>query len=295
MKAAASDRQTSSKPEWFAAWFDSAHYHRLYAYRDQAEAARFIDNLIARGHLSAGAAVLDLGCGSGRHSRYLNAKGFDVTGLDLSAESLKLAKSGEGPHLRFVRQDMRQAFGAGAFDHVVNLFTSFGYFDDEADNLSVVHNIATALKPDGTLVLDYLNLRYAETHLRPDEIVEHGEVMYHLSRWRDAGHIYKRIVVDDPKSATPLEFVERVAALAIEDFRFMFSVCGLEAIATYGDYGLAPFDETSSPRLILVARKVRDGLAARALPGQALADATDGLGRHAEIRGEHQLRHAKRD
>ena len=111
MNTAGSVRQAPSAPEWFASWFDSAHYHRLYAYRDQTEAVRLIDQLIARGHLAAGGAVLDLGCGSGRHSRYLASKGFDVTGLDLSAESLKQARLGEGPRLRFVRQDMREPFG----------------------------------------------------------------------------------------------------------------------------------------------------------------------------------------
>src|SRR5262245_33291338 len=132
MNAMTTVRRTDIAPEWFTTWFDSEHYHRLYANRTSGEAAHLIDRLIERRHLSCGGTVLDLGCGSGRHSRYLSEKGFDVTGLDLSAESLALARRYEGENLRFVRQDMRLPFRTGPFDHVLNLFTSFGYFDDPA-------------------------------------------------------------------------------------------------------------------------------------------------------------------
>ena len=154
MQTATTTTTAQREPEWFASWFDSAHYQTLYAHRSQAEAARFIDALIARKTLTAGAAVLDLGCGAGRHARYLAAQGFDVTGLDLSEESLRLARGGESATLRFVRQDMRQRFGDGQFDHVVNLFTSFGYFDDLGDHLTVIDNIASSLRPAGSVVID---------------------------------------------------------------------------------------------------------------------------------------------
>jgi SAM-dependent methyltransferase len=129
-------RQAPSQLDWFASWFDSKDYHRLYAHRDQAEATGFIDALIARRHLTHRASVLDLGCGTGRHSKYLASRGFDVTGLDLSAGSLRQARSSEHSHLRFARQDMRLPFGHGRFDHVPNLFTSFGYFEEPANNMA---------------------------------------------------------------------------------------------------------------------------------------------------------------
>ena len=85
------------KPEWFASWFDSEHYHRLYANRDQHEAGAFVDRLIERLDPAPGAAMLDLGCGSGRHSLSLAAHGFQVTGIDLSAASLTLGASASRP------------------------------------------------------------------------------------------------------------------------------------------------------------------------------------------------------
>jgi len=257
MKALAAIQEVRTEPEWFASWFDSPHYHRLYAHRDAGEAATFIDHLIERHRLSPGSRVLDLGCGSGRHSRYLASRGFDVTGLDLSAESLRQARLHEGPTIRFVRQDMRLPFRSCPFDHVVNLFTSFGYFEDPADHLSVVGNIAASLKPGGTLVLDYLNALQADTHLATDEMIEREGTVYRLSRWRDAEHIYKRIVIEDSHSAAPLEHVERVARFSLADFRFMFALYGLRVQETYGDYSLTPYDAAMSPRLILVAERTR--------------------------------------
>jgi SAM-dependent methyltransferase len=291
MNATTTTTRTQREPEWFAAWFDSEHYHKLYAHRSDAEAARFIDALVERQILNAGAAVLDLGCGAGRHARYLASRGFDVTELDLSEESLRHARAGESATLRFVRQDMRMPFGERRFDHVVNLFTSFGYFEDEADNLTVVQNIVDSLRPGGSVVVDYLNVRAAERHLTPAEETARDGVTYRISRWADWRHLFKRIVIRDGH-ATPVAFVERVAKLGLEDFRFMFALCGLAVEQIYGDYALAPFDPETSPRLILVGRK----RPAAGLPaGQIFPDAADGLGRQPEIRREHGLRDAERD
>jgi len=176
---------------------------------------------------------------------------------------------------------------------VLNLFTSFGYFEAVEDNLAVVQNVAAALHPGGTVAIDYLNVRHAERHLRAAEETDRDGVAYRVTRWTDAGHIFKRIVIDDHQGE-PVEFVERVAKLGVDDFRFMFSLCGITPLAAYGDYALEPFDAEDSPRLIVVGR--RDRTRASRLPaGEVLADAADGLGRHAEVRREHRLRHAGRD
>jgi SAM-dependent methyltransferase len=272
--------------EWFASWFDSEHYHRLYAHRDDREAFSFIDRLIARLRPAAGAEVLDLGCGSGRHARRLASHGFRVTGLDLSAESLALARkragsgSGSSGAVRFVRQDMRQPFGDEAFDHVFSLFTSFGYFEDPADHLTVIRNMAASLRAGGELVLDYLNVRHAERHLVPEETVARDGASYRLTRWSDTEAIYKRIAIeaieaiDDRSWPALLAYTERVAKLTLDDFRLLFALSGLRIEGVYGDYQLSPFDIDSSPRLILLARRP-----AR----EVLADAADGLGRHAQV------------
>ena len=178
--------------------------------------------------------------------RSLASHGLRVTGLDLSARKPGAGVAACGPEkssfLRFVRQDMRRPFGDKAFDYVFSLFTSFGYFENPADHLKVVRNMAASLRAGGGLVLDYLNVRHAEQRLTREEVIERDGVVYRLTRWSDVGAIYKRIVIDDPRLPTPLEYVERVAKLTLEDFRFLFALNGLRVEEIYGDYQLSPFD-----------------------------------------------------
>src|SRR5262245_44600840 len=210
-------------PEWFVRWFDSEHYQRLYGHRDDREAARFVDRLVERLGAAGGASILDLGCGNGRHAARLASRGFDVTGLDLSAASLALAHARGGLPVRWMRQDMRRPFGEGAYDYVLNLFTSFGYFENPADHRTVVRNIARALRPGGRAVIDFLNVRYAEMHRRPYEIVRRDGVVYRITRWTEAGTLFKRIVVDDRARGASAAFVERVARLTARDFAGLFA------------------------------------------------------------------------
>jgi len=249
--------------QWFASWFDSVHYHRLYAHRSHAEAAGFVDALVGHLRPAPGAAMLDLGCGAGRHAKQLAARGFDVTGLDLAAGSIEAARASEGPRLRFRRHDMRVPFGRAAFDYVFSFFTSFGYFDDPAEQMAVVRNMARALKPGGRLVLDYLNVPYAEARLTPEEAVEIEGTRYQIRRWTDSRCFYKRIVVTDGPNATPFEYREQVARFSLYDFERMFARHDLEIDALYGDYRLNNYDARTSPRLLLIARK-RGAAASRA-------------------------------
>jgi SAM-dependent methyltransferase len=258
MTAATTVQPEIQRSEWFASWFDSLHYHKLYAHRDDTEAARFLDQLIGRLGPRPGARVLDLGCGAGRHSKHLAAKGLRVTGMDLAAGSIREAKKSERARLRFLQHDMRVPFGRDVFDYVFNFFTSFGYFENATEHVTVVRNMAASLRPGGRLVLDYLNVRHAEAHLTPEEVKEIDGVTYRLTRWTDARHFFKRIVIDD-RNGAPLEYVERVAKFTLQDFERIFAPHGLSVEEVHGDYSLRTYDSVASPRMILVARKKETG------------------------------------
>ena len=258
---------------WFASWFDSPHYHKLYGYRDQAEASRFVDALIQRLQPGPDADLLDLGCGAGRHSRHLASKGFHVTGMDLSPGSIDEARRFERPGLRFLRHDMREPFGTHAFDYVFNFFTSFGYFDDPSEHLQVVSNMAASLRACGTLVLDYLNVRHAEARQRPCEKKSVDGATYHIARWSDEQHFFKRIRIVEGLGLDPIEYVEKVAKFGLEDFRAMFSRHDLAIDAVFGDYALNRYDDEASPRLIVVARKRGAVCSAPLAPRQVLPNA----------------------
>jgi SAM-dependent methyltransferase len=278
------DRPLTQASQWFEAWFDSAHYHKLYGYRDAAEASEFVDELIRRLQPRAAAAMLDLGCGTGRHSRHLASKGFRVTGIDLAARSIAEARRYARPGLRFVRGDMRRPFGRNRFDYAFSFFTSFGYFDNPSEHLTVVQNIARSLKPGGSLVLDYLNSHRAALHLNREETRHVDGATYQITRWASPDHFFKRIVIEGGSSAgAPMEYLERVAKFTLRDFERMFSRSGLAIEAVHGDYRLNWFDAARSPRLILVARKVNEADKRVLLPRQVLANSAERFGRQAEV------------
>lgn len=105
--------------------------------------------------MPVGARILDVPCGQGRHAHLLAEAGYDVQGVDLSRDLLALAiKRGTGPGLKYTRADMRRLPGAwtGRFDAVINLFTSFGFFLDPADDARVIGEFARVLEPGGLLV-----------------------------------------------------------------------------------------------------------------------------------------------
>jgi SAM-dependent methyltransferase len=141
--------------EWWQSYFDSQYlleYEPIFSpERDRHEVARLMDIT----GLPSGARLLDVPCGQGRHAHLLAEAGFDVDGLDYSADLLAVAKRrGTGPRLRYTRGDMRAmpAKWTGRFDAVLNLFTSFGFFIDPAEDRAVIAEFARVLAPGGTLI-----------------------------------------------------------------------------------------------------------------------------------------------
>lgn len=250
---------TDSPAEWFSTWFDSAYYHRLYRERDQPEAHGLLDSLVAWLRLKPGARVLDLACGRGRHSVDLWRRGFEVTGVDLAPGSIahaqQFAEQFADSRLRFRVHDMRQSMGEpGHYDCVLNLFTSFGYFNSEAENVLVLRAVAEALRPGGELVLDYLNTHRVERRLIAEETKEEGGTTFHLHRRIHDGYFEKRIEFTDDEGQAQT-FTERVMALWPEQFEEYFRLAGLRVRAVFGDYQLGPYDEVTSPRLLYVVKK----------------------------------------
>lgn len=238
---------------WFESWFDSPYYHLLYAHRDFKEAEFFIGNLLSRLELKKNAPVLDLACGKGRHALCLSNFGLDVLGLDLSENSIREAKKLEHDHLYFDVHDMREVYPGRKFDAVFNLFTSFGYFDSESDNLRVLRSVHEMLNPGGILLIDFMNAAKTVRELVPREEKTVNGITFHITREYDGRHIFKHIRFRDGEK--DFSFTERVQALKKEDFEKLLKEAGFELLYIFGDYALSSFDETNSPRLILEARK----------------------------------------
>ncbi len=240
--------------EWFTDWFDSEYYHLLYSNRDEAEAEGFISKLVSVLSLPANSKILDVACGKGRHAKTLARLGFDVTGIDLSANSIEYANRFSCSNLHFNVWDMRKTFRAGYFDVAMNLFSSFGYLENDEDNLTALKAISSNLCTNGILVLDYLNAEAVVKEMKPKEIIQCDETQFHVQKKVEMGFIVKTIGFVD-KHGTAQEYFEKLRIIKPETFQALFAASALQIENVFGDYGLNEFASTISPRQIIVARK----------------------------------------
>lgn len=238
---------------WFETWFDSPYYHILYKNRDEKEACYFIDHLVKQLALQPNAKVLDLACGKGRHAVHLNKLGYEVTGVDLSEASIEAARKFENGKLSFFVHDMRQPLYINYFHYIFNLFTSFGYFDTEAENHDVLKAAYDGLKPGGLFIIDYMNSRKViDNMLRRETKVVDG-ITFNIHRSLTNGFITKKISFTD--KGHNFEYQEKVKAFKYHQLKDLLQKAGFTITHQFGDYYLHPFAENQSDRVILVGRK----------------------------------------
>ncbi len=237
--------------EWFEQWFGEA-YLKLYPHRDEEDAAQAIA-LIAEHAVLEGARVLDLACGPGRHAIALRRLGASVVGFDLSLPLLSRARHRGDRPLLVVRGDMRRLpFAPATFDVVVNLFTSFGYFADDAQHQLVMMDVSSVLKPGGMFVLDFFNSTDLE-----ESLVEHEEravggqrVIIDRHITDDSDFVVKEMhLIDDGR-----KFVERVRLFRESDLERLMNEAGLRVTTRFGDYDASALTPRS-PRIILMAER----------------------------------------
>lgn len=237
---------------WYREWFGE-DYLELYAHRDEREAETHADFVEAQLDGPQPHAVLDLACGAGRHTAVLRRRGYRTLGVDLSLTLLAVMAERGLPR---VAGDMRRLpFVHRTFDWVLNFFTSFGYFEQESENLQVLAEIARVLTPGGKFLIDLLNPPHALDHLTPCEVQRMGGYEVEIQRWYDAGskRINKRIRVHDP-GAPPRSFLESVRAYDAEEVTAGLRQAGLQVDRLYGDFDGKPYDRDSE-RLILVGHQ----------------------------------------
>ena len=247
----------TDRDPWYASWFGE-EYLALYPDRDDLEAqrqAQFVYGLLGPYAAKGRGGILDLACGTGRHAVVLSRHGTPVTGLDLSATLLSRARARQAdPAPGFVRADMRRLpFGRGSFGAVVNFFTSFGYFDDAADDVRVVGEIGRVLAPGGAFLSDVFNAsRVLSTLVSREEKTVAGERVS-IRRCYDSStrRIEKEITMGIGSQART--FRERVRVYLRDELEALQGDARLHVTAAFGDFDGSPFDVRRSPRLILLA------------------------------------------
>lgn len=244
---------------WFQEWFSNKFYLEMYRHRD-SEDAKLMINLLQRSiPFNSKCKVLDIACGAGRHSLELARRGFDVTGFDLSefliGEAKKELKNSPEKNLKvkFMIADMRDFNFRKSFDAAVNIFTSFGYFENDGENFKVIGNASNSLKSGGYFVFDFLNKNYIEKNLVPYSRTNHKGIMMIQKRRIENGFVKKEIRIKKNKEV--LNFTESLKLYSINEFKKVFNSYDLRVHNLFGDYFGNKFNENKSQRLIIIAKK----------------------------------------
>ena len=238
---------------WFKTWFNTPYYHILYKDRDFAEAEFFISKLTDFLQLPKDSKIIDLACGKGRHSVFLNQLGYDVLGLDLSEESIAHNQQFANEKLHFEVHDMRDEISTKNVDAVFNLFTSFGYFEDPKHDEKVFESVKNALKTDGFFVLDFLNETFVEKNLVPETEIEKEGILFKINKKIEKHHIIKEIQFKD--NGEEFHFYERVKLHTLEEIENLANKVGFEKFQVFGDYFLNAFNLENTPRCINIFKK----------------------------------------
>lgn len=244
-----SNSTAKNSENWFNTWFDSPYYHILYKNRNEEEAQVFMDNITNYLNMPENGTILDLACGKGRHSIYLNKLGYQVTGVDLSENSIAIATESSNESLRFKTHDMREPMNE-TYDAVFNLFTSFGYFDTYEDNIKTLKAIKESINEYGFGVIDFFNADFIIENLVAEETKEIDGITFNIKRFVENKKIIKEIRFSDKGES--FYFTEKVSAFTLSDFESMMEEAGIYLLEIFGDYKLKKFYKTQSERLIMI-------------------------------------------
>ena len=251
-------RSTKEKP-----WYEQDDFWETFGpmmFTEQriTGAAEEVEQVLTLLDLQAGAKVCDLCCGVGRHSLELARRGFELAGVDRTASYLAKARArakDEGLNVEFIAADVRSFIRPEAFDVVLNLFTSFGYFEDDDDNAKMLENINASLKPAGRLVVEIMGKEALARVFQERDWHESDDTI--LLEERKLSEDWRRIdtrwiLLKDGKQQAECRFSLRLYS-AVE-LKELLKQCGFSHVDIYGSLAGEPYDQNAK-RLVVVARK----------------------------------------
>jgi len=247
----------ATETEWFEEWFDSPLYEKLYAHRDEKEAEVLADLIASKLSPENYNPLLDLGCGRGRHSIKLAQRGFEVTGVDLSPRAISQARNKAEKlgidSIQFTEGDMREPLDL-TFNTIVNLFTTFGYFEQDSQNRAVLDSVSTMLNPDGIFVLDFLNAYAVKKSIIPRDEGSIDGKTFTISREIKKDMVHKTITFTNGHNESK-KFEEQVKLYDKNWFEEELAKRNFSIKHMYGSYDGEQFNPENSPRLIIFAQK----------------------------------------
>lgn len=247
-----------NKKNWYKEFF-SKYYLQFFGRKKTLlktkKEVKFICHIL---NLRKGAKILDLACGVGRHAIELAKKGFEVTGLDFNKKFLNLAQKSAKKNkvsLRLIQSDMRFIPYKNEFDAVINMFSSFGYFEKEKDNLKVLRAVSKTLKPGGIFLLDLPNKKWVLTKV--NKKTERKINNFYILEERSFDN-KKKVYFNNITIITPDKEIERTYTLMrlydLSEIKRKLNKFGFKILKIYGDYKGGKFNQTVSTRMITVAQ-----------------------------------------
>lgn len=243
-------------------WYEDDHFwEAVYPimFNDErwTAASGEIEKLITLLDLTPSARILDLCCGPGRHSLELARRGFSVTGVDRTPLYLEIAKKkakSEGLNIDFLQEDMRYFCRPATYDGVINLFTSFGYFEDPKEDRKVLLNTHHSLKNGGKLLMDLMGKEVmARIFHERDWHEENGAIVLEERKVsRDWSWSENRCIVLKGETRKEFRFAHRIYSAA--ELSALLKECGFSSVDVYGDLKGSPYDHKAQ-RLVIVAQK----------------------------------------
>ncbi len=245
--------------DWYDGFFENDWLEQIALGIPDEQTAEQVEFLVEKVGLEKGARVLDLACGHGRIALELARRGYRVTGLDLSPRSLQLAREAaerDGLEIEWVEADMRDIPAGAEFDAVVNVFTAFGYFEEEGENQRVLDGVARALTVGGGFLIDVINLlglvrRYRERWFEEREggAVQLDEHEFDFLRGRNSAR-WTFLYPDGRRS----ELLHSVRTYTPHELASMLERAGLAVEEAWGGWDGSELS-FESRRLIMLARK----------------------------------------
>ncbi len=241
---------------WFKDWFASEDYLKVYCHRDIKDAQNLSDLIIENLNPKNDDIILDSACGAGRHGLYLASKNYRIIGFDLSITLLKKAKEDaeyKNINIPLLKADIREIYFGKKIFAVLNLFTSFGYFNTDEENFRFIRNSYGFLRDDGYFVLDYFNKNYLLNNLVPESNKIVDGISINEKRFLENDRVIKKIELCS--NGIRKDFIESVRLYGFNEIVEKFLHIGFKVNKIFGEYNGAVYDEENSPRLIIIFNK----------------------------------------
>lgn len=201
--------------------------------------------------------VLDLGCGTGRHCIEMASRGFEVTGIDITTPFLEIAAENtrkQNLSVRYIHQDMRTFCEPSSFDLIINMFTSFGYFENKQDDITVLEQCFSSLRPGGRLMLEMLGKEVIAARFKPRELLEYDgySVLVENNISDNWSWLQCKWKVIKDNQIQELGYAHRLYAAT--EIKQLLEQTGFRNVQFYGDLTGNPYDHTARAMLAIAQK-----------------------------------------